>query len=75
MLRRKFTPAEHLLAQRLYRTAEAQGRLKPPSGLGAVATSDGLLRSGSVSATTYRDYLRDARKMLKGRSERRWLAR
>lgn len=75
MLKRRYTPAEHLLAQRFFRVAKAQGRLKPARGLGALATSNGLVRSYAVSATTCRDYLSDARKVLGGRSKSRRLTK
>ena len=75
MLKRRYAPAEHLLAQRLFLAAKAQGRLKSPPGLGAVATSNGLVRPYAGAAVTYRDYLRDARKMLEGRTKRRRLTK
>ncbi len=62
--RQPYSKAERDLAERLYDLAKAQGRLKPPRGLGALSTSNGLRISFACAATTSSDYLGEARRML-----------
>lgn len=64
MTKKTYTAAEHRHAQRLFTQAKARGSLKAPRALGALATSDGFVRSYSASSVTYRDYLPDARRAL-----------
>jgi hypothetical protein len=64
MTKKTYTAAEHRHAQRLFAQAKSRGTLKPPRALGALATSNGLVRSYSASSVTYRDYLPDARRAL-----------
>ena len=67
--RKSYTPAEHALAEALFKRAAATGTLKPPRGLIAVAFSDGRTVSHS-SPVTFRDYLADGRRELANRRAR-----
>jgi hypothetical protein len=69
--RKPYTAAERSLANRLYTAALARGQVKPPRGLGALATSNGIVMSFGCSRTTSLDYLGDARRMLRQRQAAR----
>lgn len=58
-----YTAAETALAKSLFAEAQANGTLKPGRGLIAIALGNGFRRS-AAQATTFRDYLPDARKQL-----------
>lgn len=63
MTKKPYTDEEKALAQRLYAEALASGTLKAAPGLFAVGFSSGATMSKSREVT-WRDYLRDARKIL-----------
>lgn len=63
-----YSPSEIVLAQKLFKRHHAAGTLKPPRAIAALALSNGVRQTVSASTVTYRDYLRDARRQLKGPS-------
>lgn len=59
-----FTPDEIALAEKLFARAKTTNTLKPPRAIAALALSNGFRQSVTASEVTYRDYLRDARRVL-----------
>ena len=64
---RRYTSAEHDFAQKLFANAKANGILKAPRALAALALSNGYRQTVTASAVTYRDYLPEARRTLEAR--------
>ncbi|SOB87163.1 hypothetical protein SAMN06297144_2286 [Sphingomonas guangdongensis] len=63
MTKKHYIEEEEVLAQRLYTEALASGTLKAAPGLFAAKIGNGPIISKSREVT-WRDYLRDARKIL-----------
>lgn len=64
-----FNAAEIALAKRLFAEAQAEGSLKKPRAIGAVASrAGGPIRSMGRIEVTHRDYLRDARAILSAKA-------
>ena len=59
-----FTPDEIALAEKLFARVKTTNTLKPPRVIAALALSNGFRQSVTASEVTYRDYLRDARRVL-----------
>lgn len=64
-----FTAAEIALAKRLFAEAQAQGSVKAPRAIGAVASrAGGPIQSIGRIEVSHRDYLRDARAILSSKA-------
>lgn len=68
--KKPYTPSEIAWAMREFTRGKVAGTLKPARGLIAVGFSDGTIVS-RTSAVTYRDYLKDARRVLDAGSQPR----